>query len=60
VIVAVGPHLCALDGRVVWSASGKDIFSEGFALHDDHAEVVDFNHETYRIDLATGRSSIVK
>ena len=50
----------ALDGRVVWSASGKDIFSEGFALHDDYAEVVDFNHETYRIDLATGRSFIVK
>jgi hypothetical protein len=50
----------ALDGRVVWSASGKDIFSEGFALHDDHAEVIDFNHETYRINLATGRSFIVE
>jgi hypothetical protein len=50
----------ALDGRIVWSANGKDIFSEGFALHDDYAEVVDFNHETYRIDLATGRSAVVK
>lgn len=49
----------ALDGTVVWSAGGKDIFSEGFVLHDDFAEVVDFNHETYRVDLATGDSSII-
>lgn len=49
----------ALDGTVVWSAGGKDIFSEGFSLHDDCAEVVDFNHETYRVDLTTGESSII-
>lgn len=44
-----------LDGKVVWSTGGKDIFSEGFTLHDDVAEVIDFNRERYRIDLATGR-----
>lgn len=49
----------ALDGTVSWSAGGKDIFSEGFSLHEDHAEVVDCNHVKYRIDLATARSSIV-
>lgn len=49
-----------LDGKIVWSAGGKDIFSEGFALYDDYAEVVDFNHETYRIDLSSGYSTIVK
>jgi hypothetical protein len=38
---------------------GKDIFSEGFTLHDDHVEVVDFNQEKYRIDLSTGSSTIV-
>jgi hypothetical protein len=49
-----------LDGTVVWSSGGKDIFSESFSLHDDYAKVVDFNHEKYRIDLVTGRSSIVQ
>jgi hypothetical protein len=50
----------ALDGTVVWSAGGKDVFSEGFSLHDNYAEVIDFNHETYRIDLVTGLSAIVR
>ena len=49
----------ALDGNVVWLAGGKDVFSEGFTLYDDFAEVVDFNHERYRVDLRTGDSSIV-
>lgn len=50
----------ALDGTIVWSAGGKDIFTEGFTLRDDDVEVVDFNHEKYRIDLATGRCSLVR
>ncbi len=49
----------ALDGTVVWSAGGKDIFSEGFVLHKDFAEAVHFNHETYRVDLTTGDSYII-
>jgi hypothetical protein len=43
-------------GTLVWSASGKDIFSEGFELHSDHIKVIDFNREAYRIDLETGAS----
>jgi hypothetical protein len=31
-----------------------------FALYDDYAEAVDFNHEKYRIDLATGDCVIVQ
>jgi|GEM_PF-1533127 len=49
-----------LEGIVVWSAGGKDIFSEGFSLHDDLVEVIDFNQEKYHIDIVTGRCSIVR
>jgi hypothetical protein len=49
-----------LSGQIVWSASGKDIFPEGFRIVDDHVEAVDFNHEVYRIDIATGRCEIVQ
>src|SRR5688572_14116293 len=42
------------DGEIVWSASGKDIFTGGFLLKEDYVEVVDFNDEIYRIDLKTG------
>ena len=45
----------SLDGEVVWSASGKDIFSEGFQLAGDFVEAIDFNHEVYHFDIATGR-----
>ena len=48
-----------LDGKVVWSAGRRDVFSEGFTLYDDFAQVVDFNHERYRVDLTTGDSSIM-
>jgi hypothetical protein len=41
-------------GEVVWSASGNDIFTNGFSLHDDHIEVADFNDEKYRIEIETG------
>ncbi|RYD24454.1 MAG: hypothetical protein EOP88_00160 [Verrucomicrobiaceae bacterium] len=43
------------DGEILWSAGGADIFSEGFALHDDFIEAVDFNGRRYRFDHATGR-----
>ena len=48
------------DGTVLWSSSGKDIFTEGFTLEDDHVIVVDFEHETYRIDLATGHTKLLE
>lgn len=43
------------DGRVIWSATGKDIFTNGFAILQDAIEVVDFNDLRYRIDILTGR-----
>jgi hypothetical protein len=42
-------------GNIVWSASGADIFSEGFALRAGIAEAVDFNGKVYRFDLSDGR-----
>jgi len=48
----------SLSGEIVWSASGKDIFSEGFQIVGDSVEVIDFNHEVYRIDIATGRCAL--
>ena len=45
----------SLDGDIVWSESGKDIFSEGFRLVGDFVEAVDFNHKVYRFNIATGR-----
>jgi len=49
-----------LSGQIVWSASGKDIFSEGFRMAGDHVEAIDFNHEVYRIDIATGHSELCR
>ena len=46
-------------GDLVWRSSGKDIFTNGFALLADHIEAVDFNNEVYHIDLATGRSTLI-
>ena len=44
----------AFDGTIIWSASGKDIFSNGIAIEGDHISVVDFQGERYQIDSATG------
>lgn len=44
----------SLNGDVVWSAGGKDIFSEGFRLSGEYVEAVDFYHEVYRFDISTG------
>jgi len=46
-------------GQLLWSASGRDIFSEGFELYEDHAEATDFGGTRYRFELETGRSQIV-
>lgn len=43
------------DGRIVWSAGGRDIFTNGFRLRADHVEAIDWNGEQYRVDLATGQ-----
>ena len=44
-------------GKVIWSAGGADIFSEGFSLGTRHIEVVDFNHQHYRFGYLDGRAS---
>jgi hypothetical protein len=46
-------------GQLLWSGSGRDIFSEGFELHEQHAEVIDFYGTRYRFDLETGHSQMV-
>lgn len=46
-------------GQLLWSASGRDIFSEGFELHEHHAEAVDFDGTRYRFELETGQSQIL-
>jgi|SRR4028118_1937097 hypothetical protein len=46
-------------GQLLWSGSGRDIFSEGFELHEHYAEAIDFEGKHYRFDLETGRSHIV-
>jgi hypothetical protein len=48
----------SFDGEIEWSVSGKDVFSEGFELFQDHIEVIDFNYEEYRIEISTGRISV--
>jgi hypothetical protein len=49
-----------LSGEIVWSASGRDIFSEGFRIVGDHVEAVDFYNGVYRIDIVTGRCELVR
>jgi len=46
-------------GQLLWSGSGRDIFSEGFVLHEHHAEATDFDGTRYRFELETGHSQIV-
>ncbi|WP_231716743.1 hypothetical protein [Burkholderia ubonensis] len=46
----------SLQGKVMWSASGADIFTERVRLLPDCIEAIDFNHDIYQIDYATGAS----
>ena len=46
-------------GELKWSVSGRDIFTNGFYLHDDYVEVVDWNDEVYHIELPCGESWLV-
>lgn len=41
-------------GEILWSVLGADIFSEGFSLHQDHVEAVDFNHNIYKFGYEDG------
>ena len=43
-------------GKVLWQAGGRDIFTNGFELHENYIEVVDWNDERYRMNIDTGKS----
>lgn len=45
------------DGRLLWSASGADIFSEGFRLLPEWVEAADFNQRVYRFSYADGNGA---
>lgn len=42
------------EGLLLWSASGADIFTEGFVLGPQFVEVRDFEGENYRFNYADG------
>ena len=42
-------------GDIAWRNSGADIFTNGLRLFDDHVEVIDWNNDSYKFDLSTGR-----
>ena len=44
----------SLTGDELWSATGADIFTEGFRCLRESIEVVDFNHSVYLFDYRTG------
>jgi len=48
----------SFDGEILWSISGKDIFTEGFTIIRDYIEVIDFNHEKYNILISNGKISL--
>ncbi len=46
------------DGAIVWSASGAEVFSEGFSLFPDHVEAIDFNNRVYRFGYDRGEPRV--
>ncbi|QDT71479.1 hypothetical protein [Lacipirellula limnantheis] len=50
----------SLSGEIQWSASGRDIFSEGFRIVGGQVEAVDFYNSVYHIDIVTGRSELIR
>jgi hypothetical protein len=44
----------SLAGDEIWSATGADIFSEGFKCMKSGIEVIDFNRSVYLFDYRTG------
>ncbi len=43
------------EGRIIWSSSGRDIFSEGFQVLPEVVQAVDFNGWIYMFELSTGK-----
>ena len=48
------------DGKIQWSVSGKDIFSEEFKIEDEYAFATDFEKNQYKIDLISGKIDMVE
>ena len=48
------------EGVVIWSTSGKDIFTEDFIVHEKHIEATDFNGEKYHIKIEDGDNTLIK
>ena len=48
-----------LEGHVVWSTAGRDIFTGAFEIRGDRAHAEDFHGNAYDVDLATGKATIV-
>jgi hypothetical protein len=44
------------EGRILWSVSGEDIFSEGFSLRPSYIEAIDFNGRKYRFSYDNGHA----
>jgi hypothetical protein len=42
------------NGKILWSSSGADIFSEGVRLEEEYIVATDFNQRSYRINYDTG------
>ena len=45
-----------LSGDMLWQASGRDIFTGAISVDAEGVHVEDFNGDTYRFDLQTGRT----
>lgn len=48
------------NGKILWSVGGKDIFTGTLRVEDKFVFVTDFIDELYRIEIATGKSEIIK
>ena len=46
-------------GEFLWCSGGKDIFTEGFEIHNEYIEAIDFNNEKYCIEIENGKSKLV-
>lgn len=47
----------SLQGSIIWKASGADVFTNGFTLHEHTIETTDFNGRKYVLDISTGREA---
>ena len=44
-----------LNGVILWSKGGADIFTEGFEIQDQCIQAIDFNGQIYRMSFDTGQ-----